>query len=62
VHRGGTFRTGAPWWNLPPAYSGWNNMHRCFIRWRDQRVWEKLLEILIDEPDYEWLMIDASHC
>ena len=24
-------------------------------------VWEKLLEILIDEPDYEWLMIDASH-
>ena len=25
------------------------------------RVWEKLLEILIDDPDYEWLMIDASH-
>jgi hypothetical protein len=25
-------------------------------------VWEKLLEILIDEPDFEWLMIDASHC
>ena len=23
--------------------------------------WGKLLEILIDEPDYEWLMIDASH-
>lgn len=27
-----------------------------------QGVWEKLLEILIDTPDYEWLMIDASHC
>ena len=25
-------------------------------------MWEKLLETLIDEPDYEWLMIDASHC
>ena len=27
------------------------------------KVWalEKLLENLIDEPDYEWLMIDASH-
>ena len=24
-------------------------------------VWEKLLQILIDEPDFEWLMIDASH-
>ena len=20
------------------------------------------MEILIDDPDYEWLMIDASHC
>jgi hypothetical protein len=20
------------------------------------------LEVLINEPDYEWLMIDASHC
>jgi hypothetical protein len=25
-------------------------------------VWERLLEVLIDEPDFEWLMIDASHC
>jgi len=23
--------------------------------------WEKLLEILIDEPDFEWFMIDESH-
>ena len=29
--------------------------------WRDKGVWEALLEQLIDEPDYEWLMIDASH-
>jgi hypothetical protein len=34
-------------------------MHRCFIRWRDAGIWEKLLEILIDDPDYEGLMIDA---
>ncbi len=25
-------------------------------------MWERLLEVLIDDPDYEWLMIDASHC
>ena len=36
--------------------------HRRFIRWRDKGVWERLREVLIDEPDYEWLMIDASHC
>lgn len=33
-----------------------------FRRWRDKGIWEKLLEILVDELDFEWLMIDASHC
>ena len=55
-------RTGAPWRDLPPDYGGWSNTHRRFIRWRNQGVWEALLEQWIDEPDYEWLMIDASHC
>lgn len=54
-------RTGAPWRDLPAAYGGWKNTHRRFCRWRDRGVWEKLLEILIDEPGFEWLMIDASH-
>jgi transposase len=55
-------RTGMPWRDLPPDYGRWSNTHRRFIRWRDQGIWEKLLEIPIDEPDYEWSMIDASHC
>ncbi len=38
------------------------NTHRRFIRWRDKEIWEKLLETLIDEPDYEGLMMDISHC
>jgi transposase len=54
-------RTGAPWRDLPPDYGGWSNTHRRFIRWRDKGVWEALLERLIEQPDYEWLMIDASH-
>ena len=54
-------RTGAPWRDLPPDYGKWGSVHQRFIRWRRKGVWEKLLEILIDEPDYEWLMIDASH-
>ena len=55
-------RTGAPWRDLPPEYGGWSNTHRRFIRWRDKGIWEGLLDVLIDAPDYEWLMIDASHC
>ena len=54
-------RTGAPWRDLPPDYGDWKNTHRRFSRWRGSGVWESLLERLIDEPDFEWLMIDASH-
>ena len=54
-------RTGAPWRDLPPDYGDWKNVHRRFCRWRDRGVWEALLESLIVEPDYEWLMIDGSH-
>ena len=55
------FRTGAPWRDLPPDYGDWKNTHRRFSRWRDKGIWEGLLEKIIKEPDYEWLMIDSSH-
>ncbi|PHM65831.1 transposase [Xenorhabdus kozodoii] len=54
-------RTGAPWRDLHPDYGDWKNTHRRFCRWRDKGIWEKLLEQLINDPDFEWLMIDASH-
>ena len=54
-------RTGAPWRDLPAEYGDWKNTHRRFTRWRDARIWERLLEQLVTDVDYEWLMIDASH-
>jgi transposase len=54
-------RTGAPWRDLPPDLGDWKNVQRRFCRWRDKGMGEKLLEPLIDEPDDEWLMLDASH-
>lgn len=39
-------RTGAPWRKLPEEYGKWGTVHHRFIRWRDKRLWEKLLEIL----------------
>ncbi len=54
-------RTGAPWRDWPPDYGDWKHLQRRFCRWRDKGVWERRLELKIDEPDDEWLMIDASH-
>ena len=54
-------RTGAPWRDLPPDYGDWKNTHRRFCRWRDKGIWEKLFNLFIQDPDFEWLMIDASY-
>lgn len=54
-------RSGAPWRDLPPDFGDWKNTHRRFCRWRDRGHWERLLEKLMEDPDFEWLMIDASH-
>lgn len=52
-------RMGSPWRDLPPDYGGWKNTHRRFCRWRDKGVWEHPLEAVIDDPDFERLMVDS---
>ena len=54
-------RTGIPWRDLPPDYGHWNTVWKRFQTWRDLGVWDKLFSIVADDPDLEWLMIDASH-
>jgi len=54
-------RTGAPWRDLPPDYGDWKNTHRRFSRWRDKGIWKQILDILMEEPDMEWLMVDATY-
>ena len=53
-------RTGAPWRDWPPDYGDWSNTHRRLIRWRNKNVWAELQDALVDDPDFERLLIDAS--
>jgi transposase len=52
--------TGTPWCDLPSNYGNWNSAAKQFRRWVEQGVRKAILECIIHDPDFEWLMIDAS--
>jgi transposase len=54
------FRTGAPWRDVPERFGDWKNIHRRFSRWAERGVWERLFQLLADDPDNEYAMIDAT--
>ena len=39
----------------------YGNWKRICCRWRNKRIWEKILEALVDDTDVERLIIDVSH-
>ncbi len=53
-------RTGAPWRDLPAEFGNWNSTFRRFRRWAKSGVWSRIFEILIEDPDLEHLIIDAT--
>ena len=57
----GILRTGVPWRVMPPEYGDWKNMHRRFLPVARQGNMGEILEVLAEDTDFEWLMIDASH-
>lgn len=54
------FRSGAPWRDIPERFGDWKNIHRRFSRWAERGVWERLFQLLADDPDNEYAMIDAT--
>jgi transposase len=53
-------RTGAPWRDLPPEFGNWNSQYQRFRRWAKKGVWERIFNELRANPDYEYLIIDAT--
>jgi len=52
-------RTGAPWRDRPERFGLWNSVFPRFNRWAKKDLWATVFEA-VQEPDWEWLMIDAS--
>ena len=53
-------RTGSPWRDLPEEFGNWNSVFQRFRRWAMKGVWESVFNALVEDPDFEYLMIDAT--
>ncbi len=55
-------RTASPWRDLPPELGNWKTVHCRFRRWTLAGVWENLFKALRQDPDFEYVLIDATIC
>jgi putative transposase len=53
-------RTGAPWRDLPVEFGNWNSIFQRFRRWAKGGAWSRIFDALIEDPDFEHLIIDAT--
>jgi len=53
-------RTGSPWRDLPVTFGNWNSIFTRFRRWAKKGEFERLFELLAEEPDFEYVMIDGT--
>ena len=53
-------RTGSPWRDLPISFGNSNSVFQRFRRWAKNGVFERLFEVLSEEPDFEYAMIDGT--
>ncbi len=59
-------RTGCQWNHIPSVYGDDSTIHRCFQRWCEQGIFEKIWAMLVDECDelqgvnWEWQAADTA--
>lgn len=53
-------RSGARWRDLPERFGPYDTAKRRYYRWIEQGVFDRIFEAVATDPDFEWLMIDAT--
>ena len=46
--------------DLPAEFGAWNTAWRRFSRWARAGVWRRPFEALADDPDFEYVILDAT--
>ncbi|TFL16348.1 transposase [Jannaschia formosa] len=55
-------RTASQWRDLPPELGNWRTVHCRFRRWTIAGVWKQLFEAMKEQPDFEYVLVDATIC
>lgn len=54
------YRAGIPWRDLPERFGDYRNVHKRRSRWSESGVWERILKVLREDADHEYVMIDST--
>lgn len=53
-------RSGARWRDLPGRFGSYEAAKQRYYRWVREVVFDRILEGVFNDPDFEWLAIDAT--
>jgi len=54
------YRAGIPWRDLPERFGDFRVIHLRHSRWSKSGVWQKVFELLSQDADNEYAMIDST--
>lgn len=54
------YRAGIPWRDLPERFGDFRVIHTRFTRWSKRGVWQHIFEVLAQDADNEYALIDST--